>query len=126
MASVMTRTLGWQLYVSGYTLLFGLPLLAVPDEVISLLGFRVTGEPWVRLAGMFLLTLSYLSFGIYRERAVPMLFYSIVVRTFIVVVLLSLALAGHPPFLYVMALIVGIGVVGSTASYVIEKPTAPD
>ncbi len=117
----MKRTLNWQLYVSGYTLLFGLPLLTVPNEVIPLLGFKVTGEPWVRLAGMFLLSLSYISFGIYREKAIPMLSYSITVRAFIFVVLLSLAIGGHPPFLYAIAAIVGIGVVGSTVSYVAEK-----
>lgn len=41
----MQRALKWQLYVSGYTLLFALPLLAVPNEVVPLLGFEVTGEP---------------------------------------------------------------------------------
>lgn len=117
----MKRALQWQLYVSSYTLLFGLPLLTVPSEVIPLLGFTVTGEPWVRLAGMFLLSLSYISFGIYREKAVALLLYSITVRAFIFIVLISLAIAGHPPFLYVMAAIVGTGVVGSTVSYVVDR-----
>ena len=117
----MQRTLKWQLYVSGYTLFFRLPLLTIPSEVIPILGFKVTGEPWVRLAGMFLLSLSYISFGISREQALKMLWYSIVVRMFISIVLLSLAIAGHPTFLYAMAAIVGIGVAGSTLSYISEK-----
>lgn len=117
----MITALKWQLYVSGYTLIIGLPLLVMPNEVISLLGFKVTEEPWARLAGMFLLSLSYISFGIYREKAVQMLFYSITVRIFIFVVLLFLAIAGHPSILYVMAVIVGIGVVGSTICYVTGK-----
>jgi len=117
----MKRTLRWQLYVFGYTLFFGLPLLAVPNDAIPLLGFGTTDEPWVRLAGMFLLSLSFLSFAIYRENAVSMLSYSIAVRAFFVVVLLSLAIAGHPPFLFAMAAIVGIGVAGSTFAYRAEK-----
>lgn len=117
----MKRTLSWQLYVSGYTLLLGLPLLTVPNAVLPVLGFEIPDEPWARLAGMLLLSLSVLSFGIYREQAASMLSYSIAVRSFIFVVLLSTAIAGYPPFLYVMAAIVGVGVLGSTLSYVVEK-----
>lgn len=113
----MKQALQWQLYVSGYTLLLGLPLLTVPNAVIPLLGFTTTEEPWVRLTGLLLLSLSYMSYAIYREKAVAMLFYSITVRAFIALVLLSLAITGYPPFLYAMAVIVGIGVIGSIVSY---------
>lgn len=115
------NSLNWQIYVSAYTLLFGVPLLAVPDFALPLLGFELAAGPWVRLAGMFLLSLSMISFGIYREKAIALVPYSIAVRAFIAMVLLSLAIAGHPSFLYVMALIVGIGVAGSTVSFVAEK-----
>jgi hypothetical protein len=117
----MRRALKWQLYVTCYTLLFGVPLLTAPNEVLPLLGLAPTREPWVRLVGMFLLSLSYLSYAIYRERAVAMLFYSITVSAFILAVLLVLAHSGPPPILYAAAAIVGVGVVGSTVSYVRER-----
>lgn len=114
----MKSPLHWQLYVAAYTFLFGLPLLVTPDFVLPLLGFDPTPGPWVRLVGMLLLSLSVVSYGIYREKVANLVPYSIGVRAFIMVVLLALAIVGHPPFLYVMCAIVGLGVAGSIYTYV--------
>lgn len=109
----MNDALRWQLYVCAYTLLFGLPLLLAPDLALPLMGFAPEPGPWTHLAGMFLLTLSALSFGIFRTRAIALIPFSIGVRMFIVSVLAALAYAGHPPILYAMAGIVLVGVLGS-------------
>ena len=122
----MRGALRWQLYVAAYTFLFGAPLLICPNQVIPLLGFSVTEEPWVRLVGMFLLSLAYISIVIYKKKAADfVVIHSIVIRIGFIMVLLTLALSGHPPFLYAMAGIVAIGVVGSTVSYIIENRDRP-
>lgn len=117
----MTRTLRWQLYVSFYTLCFGLPLLLFPNAIIPLFGFEPTQEPWIRLVGMFLLGLCYLSTTVYRKRIVILLPHSITMRSGFTLVFLALALSGYPPFFYLTAAIVGLGVAGSTLAYLSER-----
>ena len=51
----------WQLYISFYTALLGIPLLFFPKDVIPMMGFdptMVDVGPFVQLTGMFLLSLS--------------------------------------------------------------------
>lgn len=110
----------WQLYVATYTLILGLPLLFSPNKIIPLLGFAPTEGPWVRLVGMFLLALSYLSIVIYREGNVPYQRVSIFIRAWFFVVLLTMALAGYAWGLYLIAGIVLIGVIGSASAYCVE------
>ena len=114
----MSRTsFVWMLYVTAYTTLLGLPLLLFPNAVIPYLGFNPTDEPWVRLTGGLLLALGYITFTIYRKQIAAMLIPSVQVRSGIILVLLALGAFGYPPFLFVMAGIVLIGVVGTLVSY---------
>lgn len=117
----MNRTLRWQLYVSAYTLCFGMPLLLFPNAVIPLFGFEPTPEPWIRLVGMFLLGLCYLSTTVYRRRVVALLLHSIIMRSGFALVFLALVLSGQSPSFYLTAAIVGLGVVGSTLAYRSER-----
>jgi hypothetical protein len=110
----------WQLYVATYTFLLGLPLLVFPNAVIPLLGFAPTEEPWVRIAGMFLLGLTIISFGTFRSPTAGSIRGSIIVRIWFIVVLVALAAAGYPWSLYLIATIVLIGVIGSAHAYVTE------
>ena len=119
----MEKTLKWQLYVSTYTLFFGLPLLLFPNQIIPYFSFDRTHEAWVRLVGMFLLGLCYLSTMVYRKRVTAVLLTSIIMRSFFAVTFVGVALAGYNPFFYVTAGIVGIGVIGSTLAYRSERAT---
>jgi hypothetical protein len=121
----MIRTLRWQLYVSFYTFCFGLPLLLFPNAIIPLFGFEPTHEPWIRLVGMFLLGLCYMSTTVYKKRIVAILLHSIIMRSGFTLVFLVLALNGYPPFFYLTAGIVGFGVAGSTLAYLSER-AAPE
>lgn len=116
----MIRTLRWQLYVSFYTFCLGVPLLLFPNAVLPVFGFAPTSEPWVRVIGMFALGFTYVSTVIYRKRLVPLLLHSIVIRAGFTLVFAALAASGHPPFLYIAA-IVAIGVFGSGWAYWSER-----
>lgn len=107
----------WQLYVTTYTSLLGIPLLLFPDAVIPYLGFNPTGEVWVRLTGGLLVALGGITFSIYRLRIREMIMPSVYVRLGIGVILLLLGLAGYPPFLFAMAAIVLVGVAGTVVSH---------
>ena len=119
----MKKTLRWQLYVSFYTFCFGVPLLLFPNAIIPHFGFEPTQEPWIRLVGMFLLGLCYLSTTVYKKRIVAILLHSIIMRSGFTIVFLTLALGGFPPFFYLAAGIVGLGVAGSTLAYLSERRT---
>jgi hypothetical protein len=119
----MSRTsFVWMLYVTGYTALLGLPLLFFPNAVIPYLGFNSTDEPWVRLTGGLMLALSYITLTIYRKQITPMLIPSVHVRSGLILVLVALGAMGYPPFLFVMAGIVLVGVIGTLVSYKAGPP----
>lgn len=119
----MNKTLKWQLYVSFYTFCFGIPLLFFPNAIIPYFGFPSTREPWIHLVGMFLLGLCYISTMVYTRRIVGILLYSIFMRAWFACVFTVLALVGHPPFLYLAAGIIWLGVAGSTFAYLSERDT---
>ena len=106
-------TYRWMLYVTAYTALLGIPLLLFPNAVLPPLGFSPTGEPWVRLVGALLLALSGITLTINRKRISEMIVPSVFIRSWLILVLLALGIAGYPRFFFVMAAIVLIGVVGT-------------
>ena len=106
----------WQLYISTYTALLGIPLLFFPKSTIPLMGFdpaMVDEGPFVRLTGMFLLSLTLITFRIWQKKTEEMVLGTILVRLFIILTLLIVALTGGFPFLYIMIAVVGIGVIGT-------------
>lgn len=106
----------WQLYISAYTALLGIPLLLFPKSTIPLMGFdplMVDEGPFVRLTGMFLLCLTLITFRIWQKKTEEMVLGTVLVRIFIILTLLVVALTGGFPFLYIMIAVVGIGVIGT-------------
>ncbi len=114
---LIPKTGRWQLYVAAYTFLLGLPLLAFPNAVIPFLGFAPTEEPWVRIAGVFLLGLTIISIGIFQSPTAASIRGSIFVHIWFTVLLFALALAGYAWGLYLIATFVLIGVIGTTLAY---------
>ena len=113
---MIDATYRWMLYVTTYTLALGLPLVVSPNVALPLIGFPPTQEPWVRLVGALLIALSAVTFTVYRKRIREMIVPTVIVRSWLILVLLALAVAGYPPFFYVMAGIVLIGVVGTVSA----------
>lgn len=106
----------WQLYIASYTALLGIPFLFFPRSVIPLIGFdpaMVDEGPFVRLTGMFLLCLTLVTFRVWQKRIEPMVLGTVILRLFIIVTLLTVGIAGGFPFLFAMAAVVGVGVLGT-------------
>lgn len=78
----------------AHTFALGVPLLLLPDRVSPFFGSAETDQPWVRLAGMFLLGLTFTSTGIFRSRIAPSIVRSVVVCMWFIVASLVLAIAG--------------------------------
>jgi len=117
----MRNALRWQLYITAYTLFFGAPLLTWPNQVLPFLGFPETNEPWIRMVGMFMLAISYISLIIYLKKLTGLIIHTIVIRTGFIAVLITLAIYGYSPVFYLLAGIVAIGVIGSSVSYFLER-----
>ena len=106
----------WQLYIATYTALAGFPFLFFPKAVIPMMGFdpsMVDEGPFVRLTGMFLLCLTLITFRIWQKKIESMVVGTVIIRLFIIITLLTVGIAGGFPFLFIMAGIVGVGVVGT-------------
>ena len=110
------RAFYWQLYIAAYTALPGIALLLFPRSVIPLMGFdpaMVDEGPWVRLTGMFLLSLTVITFRIWQKKIEEMVLGTVFLRAFIVVTLFVVGVTGGFPFLYFMIAVVAIGMLGT-------------
>ncbi|MBI2993405.1 MAG: hypothetical protein HYY48_04420 [Gammaproteobacteria bacterium] len=106
----------WQLYISTYTALLGIPLLFLPKVSLPMIGFDAAiadGNPFVQLTGMFLLGLTLVTFRIWQKKIEVMILGTVVLRLFIIATLLVVGITGGFPFLFLMTGIVSIGVVGT-------------
>ena len=110
------KAIRWQLYIASYTALLGLPFLLIPKTVIPYIGFdpsMVDEGPFVRLTGMLLLCLTLVTFRIWQKQIEDMVLGTVVLRLFIIAVLLTVGILEGFPFLFIMAIVVGIGVTGT-------------
>ena len=106
----------WQLYIATYTFLLGVPFLFFPRLIIPYMGFdpsMVDEGPFVRLTGMFLLSLTLITFRIWQKKIEEMVLGTVVLRTFIIITLLTVGIIGNFPFLFIMIGVVGLGVAGT-------------
>jgi hypothetical protein len=111
-----TKAFYWQLYIATYTALLGIPFLFFPKSVIPLIGFdpaMVDEGPFVRLTGMFLLSLTLITFRIWQKKIEEMVLGTVFLRTFIIITLFLVGYYGGFPFLYFMIGVVGLGVIGT-------------
>lgn len=117
----MNKSFLWQLYITGHTLLFGIPFLFFPNTVLPWLGYESTSGPWVRLAGILFIVIGSTAYTVYRHRIREMLLPSINLRISIVVILLIPGVKSSSLFLYILAAIIFVGVVGSAVCYYTES-----
>ncbi len=106
----------WQLYIATYTFLLGVPFLFFPKSVIPYMGFdpsMVDEGPFVRLTGIFLLSLTLITFRVWQKKTEEMVLGTVIVRLFIIVSLLVVGISGGFPFLFIMIAVVAFGVVGT-------------
>ena len=114
-------------YVAGYLLVGGLGFLLAPDVVLRLLlSNGAYGDIMPRVVGMFMLALGGLIFQFVRGRDYRYYLYSVVARSFIVIVLTALYVRARDPSLLVFDAIVLIGLLPSiyaaVRSFHVRKP----
>jgi hypothetical protein len=118
----MPKTSFWNLYVAGYTGLFGIGPLLLPRAVFEYLGMETGPGLWIKIVGMSFLVLSYYNIVAYRDQGPEAAILSIlIVRFWFIAVLTSLALITGPPILFAIIGTVVVGIVGTIISYRKEK-----
>ncbi len=120
---IMKHSFRWQLYITAHTFLFGIPFLLFPNQVLPLIGFEPTNEPWIQVVGLLFLVIGTTAVSVYQNQIKEMLLPSVIVRFAVCTILLYLALDTNSFFLYVLTIIIFIGVVGSATSYYTEAAT---
>ena len=118
--AIMQNSFLWQLYITGHTLLFGIPFLFFPNTVLPWFGYAPTTEPWIRLAGILFIVIGSTAYTVYRHRIREMLLPGINLRILVVALLVILGMRSDSVFLYILSGIVFIGVVGSAFCYYTE------
>lgn len=116
----MKASYWWQLYITAHTWLFGIPFLFFPNQVLPWIGYEPTNEPWIRLAGMLFLVIGSTAITVFRHNIREMLLPSISIRLLVIVILAYLGMLSNSFFLYILAGIILIGVVGSSVCYYTE------
>ena len=107
----------WQLYITLHTWLFGFPFLFFPNQILPFLGYETTQEPWIRVAGILFLVIGYIALGVYKNRIQVMLLSSIQARLLVVITIIILAFLSKSLFLFILAGIILLGVMGSAYCY---------
>ena len=117
----MHRTNLSLIYVATYLLASGIFLLFAPRLALRLLlSTGDYGEILPRLTGLLLLGLGILVLQIVRQRLSALYATTLAVRALFCVGFLVLYAVSHDPLFLVLLAVVGIGVVATSVSYVLD------
>ncbi len=112
-------------YLAGYLLFAGIALIATGEWVMRLLlSNGEYGDALPRLLGVVLLALGILVAQIVRHQLEVLYSTTLVVRALILLVLAWLYLWARDPFFLVLIAIVGLGVVLTGTSYLLDRRDA--
>ncbi len=127
----MRRTHRSLYYLASYLVVAGVALvLAGPFAMQLLLSNGRYGDVLPRLLGVVLLALCILVVQIIRYRLEMLYATTLAVRALILIVLLWCGVVSGDPFFYVLFAVVGLGVIFTGTSYVLDRrakePLTPD
>ena len=118
----MHRTNRSLIYVAAYLLASGIFLLLAPRLALQLLfATGDYGETLPRLAGLLLLGLGILVVQIIRHRVSALYATTLAVRVVFCVGFVVLYILSRDPLFLVLLGVVGIGVLGTSVSYALDK-----
>lgn len=118
----MNRTHISLYYLCTYLLLGGFVLLLFPAQGLKLfLSTGDYGDVFPRVAGMLLAGLGMIVFAIIRTRSEALYPATLIVRAFFLVCLGAFFLFTHDPLFVVLFGIVGLGVLLTLSSYLLDR-----
>lgn len=121
----MERTRLSLFYLVGYLIPSGIMLLIAPRFALKLLLSNGDyGDVFPRAAGMLAVGLGIMLVQMLRLRLRELYSTTLIVRSFFFVCLLSLYNLNYDPFFLVLLVILSIGIVLTTTSYILDKQDA--
>jgi uncharacterized protein YjeT (DUF2065 family) len=118
----MRRTSLSLIYVATYLLVSGIFLIAAPRLALRLLlSTGDYGEILPRLAGLLLLGLGIIVVQIIRHRVSALYLTTLAVRAVFCAGFVLLYVLSRDPLFLVLLLVVGLGVLATTVSYVLDR-----
>ena len=105
-------------YVAGYTFCDTIATAVVPHQILPIFGFDDPVLPWERITGLLFFALCVFNVVVAREKGSgPIILAILTLRSWFIVVLITLGLLGYPRFVWASAIIVGVGVAGTIVTY---------
>jgi uncharacterized protein YjeT (DUF2065 family) len=124
-ATSMERTRLSLFYLVGYLIPSGVMLLFAPRFALKLLLSNSDyGNVFPRTAGMLAIGLGIMVLQMIRLRLSSLYSTTLIVRSFFFVCLISFYILNHDPFFLVLLVIISIGIVLTTTSYILDKRLA--
>ena len=121
-ATSMERTRLSLFYLVGYLIPSGVMLLFAPRLALKLmLSNSDYGNVFPRTAGMLAIGLGIMILQMIRLRLSSLYSTTLIVRSFFFVCLISFYILNHDPFFLVLLVILSIGIVLTTTSYILDK-----
>lgn len=121
----MERTRLSLFYLVGYLIPSGVMLLIAPRFGLKLLLSNGDyGDVFPRTAGMLAVGLGIMIVQMMRLRLSSLYSTTLIVRSFFFVCLLSFYMLSYDPFFLVLLVILSIGIVLTTTSYILDKQYA--
>lgn len=121
-ATSMERTRLSLFYLAGYLIPSGVMLLFAPRLALKLLLSNSDyGNVFPRTAGMLAIGLGIMILQMIRLRLSSLYSTTLIVRSFFFVCLISFYILNHDPFFLVLLVILSIGIVLTTTSYILDK-----
>lgn len=123
--TAMKRTRLSLFYLVGYLIPSGVMLLIAPRFALKLLLSNSDyGDVFPRAAGMLAVGLGIMIVQMMRLHLSLLYSTTLIVRSFFFVCLLSFYMLNHDPFFLVLLVILSIGIVLTTTSYILDKKYA--
>ena len=118
----MRRTRLSLFYLAGYLIPAGLAPLVAPQFTLRLLfSNRDYGDVMPRLVGVLLIVVGIIVVQIIRHRLEMLYLTTLFVRAFIVLSLSGLHVHSHDALFLALVLIVGLGIIITGTSYLLER-----
>jgi len=112
-------------YLGSYLVLIGFGLLLAPDGTVKLLqSNRHYDDIFVRIAGMLMSGLGLSVFGMIRARASQLYSATLFMRVYFIICFAVFYASTRDPLFLVLTAIVGLGLLLTLSSYLLDKKSS--
>jgi hypothetical protein len=112
-------------YLGSYLLIIGIGLLLAPHETLAILQSTGDyGDIFPRFSGMLMSGMGMSIFGMIRARSYDLYPATLFIRVYFIVCIVAFYTMTHDPLFLVLTAIVGLGLVLTLTSYLLDRKSS--